>query len=155
MKGNYPYPSPNKGKKSPFRNVPRSQKTRDAISLALRQLDWNGYNYYQHYRHREDFLYLIKITFDVNGSQQTLFKIGRTFFSLKKRYGNLNYSVVSIWSGFHEKVYAIETMVLKKYFKYQVFGPNNFLGRTECFDIKLPLKEVISFCDTFLVRYEN
>ena len=30
-----------------------------------------------------------------------------------------------------------------------------FLGRTERFDIKLPLKEIILFVDTFFVRYEN
>ena len=91
----------------------------------------------------------------MKGSQQTFFKIGRTFFSLKQRYGNLNYSVIQIWSASHEKISAIETVVLKQYLKYQAFGPTDFLGRTEYFDIKLPFKDVIAVVDTFFVRDEN
>ena len=153
LKGNYPYPSSNKGKRSPFKNIPRPQKTRDAIAFALRQLDWNGYNYYHHYRNRKDFLYLIKITFKSQKSQKIFFKVGRTFFSLKKRYGNLNYDVIKIWTGSHKKGYAIETIVLNKFSKYQEFGPKNFLGRTECFSSDIPLTEILLFIDSFFILY--
>jgi hypothetical protein len=45
--GKYPYVSPNKGKPSKFKNLPRSEATKNAISLSLRKLDWNGYGYYE------------------------------------------------------------------------------------------------------------
>lgn len=47
LSGKYPYVSPNKGKPSKFKNLPRSEATKNTISLALRKLDWNGYGYYE------------------------------------------------------------------------------------------------------------
>lgn len=132
LKGKYPYPSPNKGQKSKFKNISRSQKVKDTIALSLRKLDWHGYGYYEKYKKRKDFLYLIVIKFD---TKNQLYKIGRTFFPLKKRYGSLNYKVIKIWTSSHKKIYKIEKLVLDNFSKYQVFGLKTFLGRTQCFGL--------------------
>jgi hypothetical protein len=63
LSGKYPYVSPNKGKPSKFKNLPRSEATKNAISLSLRKLDWNGYGYYEKYKTRKYYLYLIILTF--------------------------------------------------------------------------------------------
>ena len=143
LSGNYPYISPNKGKRSKFKNLPRSEATRNTISLALRKLNWNGYGYYEKYKTREDHLYLIMLTF----RNKKVVKVGRSFFSLKKRYTKLNYEVIKVWSGPHEQIYKLEQSFLITFQNYMCFGPTNFAGRTECFQINSPIKKFIAFID--------
>ena len=141
LSGNYPYASPNKGKRSKFKNVPRSEAIKNTISLALRKLDWNGYGYYENYKTRKDSLYLIILTFN----DKKVVKVGRSFFALKKRYVGSNYEVLKQWSGPHEKVYKLEQKFLITFQNYISFGPTNFVGRTECFSINSPIDQFIAF----------
>lgn len=74
-------------------------------------------------------------------------KVGRSFFSLKKRYPKSNYEVIKLWSGPHEQIYKLEQNFLITFQNYMCFGPTNFAGRTECFQVNSPIKKFIAFID--------
>jgi len=112
--------------------------------LALRKLNWNGYGYYEKYKTRQDYLYLIILFF----RDQKIIKIGRSFFSLKKRYVQYDYRVLKIWSSSHKNIYELEQKCLVAFQNYIKFGPTYFLGRTECFDENSPIETFIDFIDT-------
>lgn len=57
MKGNYIYASPFLGKKSPYKGIARSSKTKQQICLTLRLNRWTGRQIYSAHLTRPDFLY--------------------------------------------------------------------------------------------------
>ena len=148
LKGDaYPYESPNKGKPSPFKNLSRDQKVKDKIAKGLRETNYNGYGFYESRAEEIDTLYLVYLT--VN--HQKLLKIGRTFYSLNRRFPS-PYLIkpIKIWYAKHKVVYSLEQLFLKQFDEYQTFGPTTLLGRTECFAYNSPIDEMIEFIDLYI-----
>jgi hypothetical protein len=103
------------------------KQLKNAISLSLRKLDWNGYGYYEKYKTRKYYLYLIILTFRDKSS-----KSGLKFFFIKKRYTKSNYEVIK--SGRTSRTNIQIKFFLITFQNYMCFGPPNFAGRTECSD---------------------
>ena len=82
-----------------------------------------------------------------------MLKIGRTFYSLSRRFPS-SYLIkpIKIWYAKHKVVYSLEQLFLKRFEEYQVFGPNTFLGkhRTECFTYNSPIYEMVEFIDLYI-----
>lgn len=146
---NYPYPSPFKGKESPFKGVSRTEEDKNKISHSIRRQNRESYGFYRDRADDEDMLYLIKIT---KGSEQEPFvqyKIGRTFNSLERRY-SWNFEdkeVIKTWHSNHTIIFQLEHEVLNTFKEYHERGPIDFPGSTEFFSDELPFQEIISFVD--------
>jgi hypothetical protein len=80
-----------------------------------------------------------------------LLKIGRTFYDLSRRFPS-SYSVkpIKIWYAKHKVFYSLEQLFLKQFDAYQMFGPTNLLGRTECFACNSPIDEMIEFINLYI-----
>jgi len=161
--GNYPYSSAFKGKKSPFKDVPRSEEDRKKISHSIRWQNRESYGFYRDRAEDEDTLYLIKVT--SNQGTKTQYKIGRTFNSIKRRYSwNLeDKEIIKLWFSSHSINFQLEHEILNAFKNYHERGPIDFPGSTEFFSDELPLVELISFVDhkleelvkASLIRYGN
>jgi hypothetical protein len=144
MKGNYPYPSPFLGKKSPFKNIPRDLETKQKIAQTLRKQRWNGSRFYEEYANRLDTLYLCRLKSD----DLLFYKIGRTFGEPKRRCGKHLDATIQIWQSSHKEIVDIERQVFLTYQdQYGWIAPNYVSGRTECFTIDLPIDQVCQFID--------
>eukprot|EP01026_Neomeris_dumetosa_P041236 TRINITY_DN34165_c0_g2_i1.p1 TRINITY_DN34165_c0_g2~~TRINITY_DN34165_c0_g2_i1.p1 ORF type:complete len:471 (-),score=26.51 TRINITY_DN34165_c0_g2_i1:209-1621(-) len=92
---------------------------------------------------RLDQLYFIGIEKD----GKPLIKIGRTFYGLEKRFEEEDLQIVyifGIWKATHQKIYEVEQMVLKEFEQYK-YACKPFNGSSECFQITLPVYQVILF----------
>lgn len=80
-----------------------------------------------------------------------MLKIGRTFYSLSRRFPS-SYLIkpIKIWYAKHKVVYSLEQLFLKRFDEYQTFGPKTFLGRTECFTYNSPIDEMAEFIDLYI-----
>lgn len=146
----YPYPSPNKGKPSPQKGVPRTKEDKNAIAHSIRLQNRAWYGFYQNRAEEEDYLYLIKVTSDQE--PQIQYKVGRTFNTIERRYSwNLkDKEVIKLWSSNHRFIFDLENIVLNTFKNYYQRGPIDFAGSTEFFSDELPLNELILFVDTKL-----
>lgn len=146
--GTYPYPSPFKGHVSPTKGVPRTQKAKDNISAAIRKLNPDGYGFYGTRTEEIDTLYLIRVTFQ----NKKFIKIGRTFNSFKKRFSvSASIETIQLWKAKHVVIFEIEQMFIITFQEYQLFAPEGFYGRTECFTSRSPIKKMIEWVDNYLM----
>ena len=155
MKGNYPYPSPFKGKKSPFKGVPRSKEDKAKIAHTIRLQNRDHVGYYSDYADRLDTLYLIKIT--SNQEPHVQYKVGRTFNSLGRRYNwkMKDKITVKTWSSTHYNIFSLEETVLFVFQEYHEPGPEGFAGSTEFFSENLPVDEFIEYVDETRKAFEE
>lgn len=145
--GTYPFPSPFKGHVSSTKGVPRNQETKDKICAAIRELNPNGYGFYEAYSDKIDTLYLIHVTYE----NQKFIKIGRTFHSVKKRFPLASTEIIKLWQAKHAVIFELEQLFLITFKKYQLFAPEGFLGRTECFTPNSPMEEMIKWVDSYFI----
>ncbi len=143
----YPYPSPNKGKVSPFKGVPRTERDKSQISHSIRLQNRESYGFYRDRADDDDMLYLIKITSDQEPEVQ--YKIGRTFNTLERRYNWKveDKEIIKTWHSNHKFIFELEKVVLNAFRNYYERGPIDFPGYTEFFSDKLPVEEFILFVD--------
>lgn len=94
---------------------------------------------------REACVYLIKCFSDNN---EFFYKIGKTFLDITKRFtkSNIcyNFEVTHLHFGEAGYIYDLENELHRQYKKYK-YKPNNwFAGYTECYNLFLPIEEIIS-----------
>lgn len=140
-------PSGFKGKKSPFKAVPRSEAVKNKIRLKKRQDNFSGYGFYKNKAEEIDNLYLITVRDGDNIGDRELYKIGRTFSTPYKRFGSKLIKIHKIATAKHKIIVKIEELVIEQFSPYSCVA-TNITGRTECFSKNLPLDLVISFIDT-------
>jgi len=89
-------------------------------------------------------LYIIKCWND----EEEFYKIGITGRTIKERFKtrknfNYKYKIIYIKYMIPELIYDLEKEILEKYKKYKYIVKENFEGKTECFNLNLPLKKII------------
>lgn len=90
---------------------------------------------------RKSFLYLLKFKKD----KEEFYKIGITVRSIKERFYGNNYKIeeVFIKKDFASKIFDMEKELHKQYKVFKYLPKIKFNGYTECYNIKLPIKEII------------
>ena len=150
----YPYPSPNKGRESPTKGVPRTEEDKAKISHSIRLQNRNAYGFYKERAEEEDMLYLIRVIMEKNNKKTQYYKIGRTFNSLSRRY-SWNFDpedVIKLWYSNHTVIFALEEDVLNQFQQYYQRGPESFTGKTEFFSQELPVNDLIDYIDQRLTE---
>jgi len=150
----YPYPSPNKGRESPTKGVPRTEEDKAKISHSIRLQNRNAYGFYKERAEEEDMLYLIRVIMEKNNKKTQYYKIGRTFNSLSRRY-SWNFGpedVIKLWYSNHTVIFALEEDVLNQFQQYYQRGPESFTGKTEFFSQELPVNDLIDYIDQRLTE---
>lgn len=100
--------------------------------------------YIKRIRGRKSYFYIIKCWDD----EEEFYKIGISVYGVKGRYKRINsmpYRYLEIFSIKKEAgvVWDIELKTLQEYFKYKYYPNTPFHGKTECFNKKLPIGEII------------
>ena len=87
-------------------------------------------------RLRLDHLYVVHIFYQSKNKPKTNLKMGRTFRTLKLRFGKkIKWKRVKIWALSHADVFQIETETLNRFKKHISPGPVGFDGRFEYFPL--------------------
>jgi hypothetical protein len=139
-------PSGFKGKKSPFKDVPRSEIVKNKIRETKRKQNKSGSGFYKARAEEKDNLYLITVRDGDNIRDRELYKIGRTFETPSRRFGSKCIKIHKILTANHKIIFKVEKLVLKEFRAYSCVA-TNVSGKTECFSKNLPLDLVISFID--------
>lgn len=89
-------------------------------------------------------LYLVRI---YNGDEE-FYKIGKTKNGVKMRLSNkigiYNYEIINEYQSDSGNIFDMEIELHKKYNKYQYKPMSRFSGYTECYNLDLPINEIIS-----------
>jgi hypothetical protein len=102
-------------------------------------------DYIRQSKGRDSRLYIIKCSNEI----EQFYKIGITFNTVKIRYGK-KYSLVFKYEIIHEYicdagcVWDLEKELHKLYKPYQFLPTITFEGYTECFNLSLPIDEIIN-----------
>lgn len=101
-------------------------------------------DYIKQAKGREGILYIIKCFKE----DEVFYKIGITFVGLKSRFSNknrlpYNYESINEYKCDAGCVWDLEKELHKKYKSYKYVPIINFQGYTECFNISLPIEEII------------
>lgn len=94
---------------------------------------------------RDTILYLLKFT---KGKEQ-FYKIGKTYTTIKERYRKnkdknpYKYEVLHTFVSDALTISDLETSLHIKYGKYNYIPKDKFGGYTECYNLKLPIEEII------------
>lgn len=102
-------------------------------------------DYIKQSKGRESTLYIIKCLKD----DEAFYKIGITFVGLKNRFNNknklpYNYEIIHEYQCDAGCVWDLEKQLHKKYKPYKYRPIINFQGYTECFNLSLPIEEIIN-----------
>jgi hypothetical protein len=101
-----------------------------------------GYMYLAN--NRTTYLYLIKCF----NKEEEFYKIGKTFRTFNERFTKTSmpykYEVVFTYSGSADKIWDLEEKLHKKYKSYKHKVKIIFDGYSECYNLKLPINEVIN-----------
>lgn len=102
-------------------------------------------DYVRQSKGRDGVMYIIKCGED----EEVFYKIGITFQGLKTRFSGTNslpynYEVIYQYVCDAGCTWDIEKEYHKKYKSYQYFPKINFAGYTECFNLTLPIEEIIN-----------
>lgn len=90
-------------------------------------------------------LYLIRIF----NEEEEFYKIGKTKDTIKKRFSNTNikpynFEVVYFLEKESGEIFDLEIELHKKYNSYKYKPLNKFSGHTECYNLGLPIQEIIN-----------
>lgn len=103
---------------------------------------------------RITYLYLIKCT----SENESFYKIGKTFRGIEKRFTKTNmpynYEEVHTYSGDAEIIWDLEEDLHKKYKKYKHKVEKLFDGYSECYNMSLPIEEIINLKESIVCQKE-
>lgn len=88
-------------------------------------------------------LYLIKVYND----NEVFYKIGKTTYTVKERFAGgmpYKYEIVNTLTSEIGFIFDLEIELHRKYKDYKHKPSIDFAGRTECYNLKLPLEEIIN-----------
>ena len=79
---------------------------------------------------------------------EIFYKIGKTTYTLKERFAGkslpYNYEIVNTLTSNIEFIFDLEIELHRKYKDYKHKPSIDFAGRTECYNLQLPLEEIIN-----------